>query len=39
MCFSSCRDNYAFVTFFDYTSAAEAIESEFQMFVVSQETE
>lgn len=26
--FSFCRDNYAFVTFFEYSSAAEAIESE-----------
>ena len=25
------RDNYAFVTFFDHSSAAEAIESEFSV--------
>ena len=28
VCFSFCRDNYAFVTFFEHSSAAEAIESE-----------
>lgn len=28
--FSSDRDNYAFVTFFEHSSAAEAIESEFE---------
>ena len=30
MCFSLGRDNYAFVTFFEHSSAAEAIESEFK---------
>lgn len=28
VCFSFGRDNYAFVTFFEHSSAAEAIESE-----------
>ena len=29
------RDNYAFVTFFEYSSAAEAIESTFKKFLVA----
>ena len=29
------RDNYAFVTFFEYSSAAEAIESTFNKFLVA----
>lgn len=29
------RDNYAFVTFFEYSAAAEAIESTFKKFLVA----